>query len=101
MVLIIVVAHRPNHTLDERNLVLRDAVLLVEGGIRPCLVPGLYRNPAVHSAENVLGRLSKRNKESRKSRSKIRLDALCLDLRTQRTGDKVGLSTNGPWLTNY
>src|SRR5213592_4362115 len=101
IVLRIALAHRPNHALDEGNLVLRDAVLLVQGGIGPLPIPSLYGHPPVHAAESVLGGLAKRYEEPRKSRSQIRLDTLCLDLRSQRTGDEVGLSTDGPGLTEY
>src|SRR6267142_653445 len=81
----ITLAQRPNHALDERNLVLRNGVLLVHGSIGPGPIPSLYGHPPVHAAENVLGRLAKGYKKPRKSRSQIRCDTLCLDLRIQRT----------------
>src|SRR5947208_16178236 len=101
IVLLIVLAHRPNHALDERDLILGDAVLLVERGIGPAPIPWLYGNPPVHAAENVLGGLAKRHEEPRKPRSQIRRDTLCLDLRSQRSRHEVGLGADGARFTNY
>ena len=58
MVLLITLAHRTDDAVDERDLVLRDAVFLVEVRIGPGPIPPLYGDPAVHAAKDVLGRLS-------------------------------------------
>src|SRR5690242_18736612 len=91
---------RTDHALDEFDLILRDAVLLVKVGIGPDPVPRLHRRPPIHAAKDVLGWLPERHEESRESRSQIGLDTLCLSLRLQRARNQIGLGTDRPWLAN-
>ena len=58
MVLLIALAHRPDHAIDERDLVLVDAVLFVEQLVGPSPVPRLLWNPRVGRTQCVLRYLS-------------------------------------------
>src|SRR5581483_10189026 len=83
--------HRTNHRLYEGGLGVRDAVLLVERFIGPQAIPVLHGDPLVHRAEDVLRGLTQRDQKTRKSRSKIRFNALRGALGSERSGDKVRL----------
>src|SRR2546423_12915890 len=93
MGLLIALAHRTNHAVDERDLVLCDAVLLVEHPVRPVAIHrqiGYELEPLVIE---MLGVLTKRHEKANETSSQVAREPLGCGLGLEAIDDQVGLGT--------
>src|SRR5688572_22034427 len=82
---------RTNHRLDEYDLLVGEAVLLVQHLVSPRLVPRLNRHPRVHALEDVLRWLAQRYQEADEACAEVGLDTVGFRLRGQGTARQIRL----------
>src|ERR1017187_7830043 len=92
ILLLIVLAHRSNHALDECDLVLRDAVLRVEQIVSPSPVPRLLWHPCVSGSQGVLGDLPQRYEKTEQPSPIVAGETLSCPLCLERRYGEVRLS---------
>src|SRR4051812_3299332 len=68
--------HRADPRLDEGDVVLGQAIFLVEFLVRPNAVPRLLRYPRVRRACGMLGDLAERNQKPQESCAHVTLNTL-------------------------
>ena len=96
----IAVAHRPNPALDERDLVLCNAVLLVEHFVCPFSIHRQSWNECKSLAVDVLCVGSQGDEETHKLCAQVGTEILSLRFRVETTGNEISLSADGPGRAN-
>src|SRR5215472_11977575 len=100
MVLLITLTHRSYHAVDERDLILCDAVLLVEHPVGPFPVHRQVGHEREPFAVEVLRVLTQRDQEANETGPQVAAKKLRSLLGVEAVDHKIGFSTRRAWFKN-